>query len=264
MCHIKPMMTTFLLSFLLLACAESGNGGNNGASARNGGGADSSGSGQAGSMARFSVVNNMLYALSGSNLQLIDVAIPEAPALWNRVPVQFDIETLFAYGPYLFIGSRSGVYIYDNTDPFFPTYLSQFTHARSCDPVVVQGHYAYVTLRGNSRCRGGQNQLDILDITNVAKPVLTRTYPMQEPFGLGISDDTLFICDGRAGLKVFDVKDKTAISIKETYSDVNCYDLIPNNGVLLVSADIGLLQFDYRGTELVPLSEIKITINNKI
>ena len=260
MCNVKPMMTTFLLALSLFACADNGGSGSSTSSA-SGGGTDT---GQAGSMARFSVVNNMLYALSGSNLQLIDVSIPEAPTLWNRVPVQFDIETLFAYGPYLFIGSRSGVYIYDNTDPLFPTFLSQFTHARSCDPVVVQGHYAYVTLRGNSSCRGGQNQLDILDITNVAKPVLTRTYPMQEPFGLGISDDTLFICDGRAGLKVFDVKDKSAIAIKETYSDVNCYDLIPNNGVLVVSADVGLLQFDYRGTELVLLSEIKITTNNKI
>jgi len=209
-------------------------------------------------MSRFTLVNDVLYTISGSDLQLISVTDPAVPALWNRISIQFGIETLFPYGKYLFVGSQTGVYIYDNTNPLFPEYVSQFNHAQSCDPVVVQGNYAYITLRGSARCRRGLNQLDILNIADITHPQLEKSYPMQEPYGLGVSDDTLFVCDGTAGLKVFNVKDKRAIEFKQALSSVNCYDVIPNNGILLVSATTGLIQYDYSGTELAQLSEIKI------
>ena len=37
----------------------------------------------------------------------------------------------------------------------------------SCDPVVVQGDYAFVTLRGGTECQGFSNQLDIIDISTL-------------------------------------------------------------------------------------------------
>ena len=52
------------------------------------------------------------------------------------------------------------MYIYDNSNPHNPTYMSQFEHAEVCDPVFIEGNFAYVTLRSGSRCNGFQNQLD--------------------------------------------------------------------------------------------------------
>jgi len=247
---INPLWVIAWLSLLLGACAQSGTGSSTGSSQ------DSVG--QAGSMSRFAIVNDMLYAIANNQLQLINIEAPALPVLWNRVPVEFGIETLFPIDDYLFIGSQTGVFIYDNSNPLYPQYLSEFTHARSCDPVVVQGSYAYVTLRGNGRCWGGQNQLDILNISDIANPVLERSYPMQEPYGLGINADKLFACDGRAGLKVFNVEDKSDIQIIETLPEVNCYDVIPHDEILLVSAATGILQYDFSGEFLTKLSEINV------
>lgn len=212
--------------------------------------------GTAGSMSRFSVVDNMLYAIAGDSLQLVNVEQADDPHLWNLVRVGFGIETLFAYQQYLFIGSQTGVLIYDNSMPEFPQFLTNFTHALSCDPVVVQEAYAYVTLRGNSRCWGSSNQLDIINVSDISNPVLEKSYAMQEPYGLGISDNLLFVCDGRAGLKAFDVSEKTAIKLIDYLPDVNCYDVIPNNNILLVSADSGIQQYAFNENKLVKLSEI--------
>jgi len=81
---------------------------------------------------------------------------------------------------------------------------------------------------------------------------------MQEPYGLGINADKLFACDGRAGLKVFNVEDKSDIQIIETLPEVNCYDVIPHDEILLVSAATGILQYDFSGEFLTKLSEINV------
>ena len=169
------------------------------------GGSDATGTG--GSMARFTIVESFLYALHESYIQLVRIDDPVNPTLWSRVDVGWGIETIFPYGDNLFIGSNTGMFIYDNTDPENPTRLSSFAHVTSCDPVVAQGDYAYVTLRAGSFCGGGVNRLDILDITDLTDPVMVESYSMQGPFGLAIDGSTLFVADGVAGLKVYDVTD---------------------------------------------------------
>jgi len=242
-----------VMLLLLTACAEG-----TGISAT---GNSSLDSGTGGSMARFTIVDNMLYAISGGNVQLVNIETPNDPILWNKISVDFGIETLFTSDGHLFIGSQSGVFIYDYSNPEFPEYVSEFTHARSCDPVVTQGDYAFVTLRGNIRCFGYVNQLDILDVSDITHPRLVKSYAMQEPFGLGIDDEKLFICDGEAGLKVFDVTEKEAIKTLQVLSDVRCFDVIPIKGNLIVSSDRGVLQFNYAEDELIALSEIPSFLN---
>lgn len=240
-----------LFVFVLSACGESS------FISSDGSAGNSASTGIGGSMSRFAIVDDMLYAISGDQLQLVNIEEADNPVLWSRVSMDFGIETLFAYKSYLFVGSQTGVFIYDNSIPQFPQYVSEFVHVRSCDPVVVQGNYAYVTLRGNNRCWGGANQLDILNISDIFNPVLEKSYPMQGPFGLGISGQKLFVCDGRAGLKVFDVTDNSMISSIETLAEINCYDVIPNNNILLVSSEAGLTQYQYDDQYLVKLSEIE-------
>jgi hypothetical protein len=144
-----------------------------------------SATGFGGSMARFTIVEPFLYALHESYIQLVRINDPVNPSLWSTVDVGWGIETIFPYGNYLFIGSTTGMFLYDNTNPENPTQLSAFAHVTSCDPVVAQGDYAYVTLRAGSFCGGGVNRLDILDITELTNPLLVESYAMQGPFGLG-------------------------------------------------------------------------------
>lgn len=215
--------------------------------------------GKGGSMARFTLYQNYLYSVDISNLQTFDISNPENPKPWAKVNVGWNIETIFPYGDKLFIGSQTGMFIYDASVPWNPTYLGQFQHVRGCDPVVVEGKYAYVTIREGTRCPGNQNQLDILDISNLMKPILLKTYPMQQPAGLGVDGNILIICDGMAGLKVFDVHDPFNIQLLNWQSGIQTYDVIMLNKYAIMIGSDGLFQYDYSDPKnLILLSTIPI------
>lgn len=200
-----------------------------------------------GSMARFAISSERLYAVDDNNLQVFDITQLEDPIEGTELAVGFGIETLFPYKDKLFIGSQNGMFIYSTTDPDNPTYESEFTHARSCDPVVANDTVAYVTLRNGTTCWGGQNQLDVIDIEDVSSPQLMESYAMDHPHGLAIDGTTLFICEGEFGLKVFNATDSRSITSNRLahIQDIHAFDVIPLNGVLMVIGQDGLYQYDY-------------------
>jgi hypothetical protein len=214
--------------------------------------------GTAGSMSRFTIVDDYLYTIAEDSLQIFDISTPSNPAPWAQFWVGFNIETLFSYQSHLYIGANDGVYIYDNSNPEFPEFVSLFRHFRGCDPVVVQGTYAYVTLRGNGACPGSANQLDIIDISVPSQPTLVKSYPMQGPQGLGIDGNILFVCDGIAGLKIFDAADPMQLQPLQTATELDCYDVIPQQENLVVSDDLGVLQYNYAALPMQLQSEIPV------
>lgn len=204
-----------------------------------------------GSMARFTLYDNYLYTVNESSLKLFDVKNPAKPSSMVDIPIGWGIETIFPYGNNLFIGSMTGMHIFDNTNPSKPVHLSTYNHFTACDPVVVEGNYAYVTLRtdesNGSRCPRGVNTLDVVDVTNLRKPNLIKSYPMQNPHGLGIDRGDLFVCEGRHGLKRFDAQDIKAIdkNLLAHLQGFDAYDVILNDHVLIMVGKDGLYQFDY-------------------
>lgn len=210
-----------------------------------GGGSVNDSTGKGGSMAKFTIVDDYLYVLGGYDMQLFRIDEPADPTTWVTISIAWDIETIFPYEDKLFIGSMSGMYIYDNSDPSNPTMITQFAHATSCDPVYVQGDYAYVTLRGGTACGGYTNQLDIIDIGDLTAPALVKTYAMQGPLGLAADGNTLFICDGSAGVKVFDSTDVLNLELITQIDDYSAYDIILNNNIAMVISPSGLYQYDY-------------------
>jgi hypothetical protein len=203
-------------------------------------------SGQAGSMARFALHHNFLYTVGQNDLHLFNIATPSKPVDFATVNVGWGIETIFPYENKLFIGSSTGMFIYDNSNPAAPKQLSTFQHGRACDPVVVQGDIAYVTLRTGTACAGTQNQLDLVDVSNPSSPQLIKSYQMQNPHGLSIDFPTLYLCEGENGLKVFDVKDKFAIDqhLLAHFKDMDAYDVISLGKTLLLIGKDGFYQYD--------------------
>lgn len=219
------------------------------------------GSGKGGSMARFTIYDRFLYTIDNSTMHLYDISVPQDPVAGEKINLGWGIETIFPYKDKLFIGSQTGMLIYDNSNPSLPTYISAFTHARACDPVVVDDRYAYVTLREGSACQGAVgNQLDVVDISNIQQPTLVKSYPMGNPHGLGIDGSSLFICDGSHGLKLYDASDvhkidKNLVAKKAIHS----YDVIPFNNIAIVVGEDGLYQFDYSNpADLKLLSKIEV------
>ncbi|PRY15415.1 LVIVD repeat-containing protein [Pontibacter ummariensis] len=211
--------------------------------------------GQGGSMARFAISGDHLYTVDHSSLNLFDISDPANPRQRQEVPLSFGIETIFPFQDKLFIGTQTGMHIYSIQTPAAPKHLSHYEHVVSCDPVVTDGRYAYITLRTGTACRQAINQLQIVDLQNILDPVRVQQYDMTNPKGLGIDRSTLFVCDD--GLKVYDASDVMAIQLKQHFP-INAYDVIPDNGRLLVIGSDGFYQYQYHEEELELLSTILV------
>lgn len=198
-----------------------------------------------GSMARFTIYDDYLYTINESQMELFDISKLESPEKGSVVQLGWGIETIFPYGDKLFIGANNGMHILDNKIPEAPVKLSTFEHVRSCDPVIVRDDYAFVTLRSGNNCGGFTNQLDVVDISDLSNPTLFKTYPMDNPHGLGVDGDCLFITEGDFGLKFFDAQDVGNIQQKANFSNIHAIDVIPLDGVLMLIGDDGLYQYNY-------------------
>lgn len=213
-----------------------------------------------GSMARFALVDDRMYAVGLSDLKVFNTVDPAAPFYVKTAQVGTGIETIFPFKNNLFIGSQTGMFIYNIDSKDNPALKGTFTHARSCDPVVADDTHAYVTLRSGTVCAGNTNQLDVLDVTSVTSPSLIKTYLMSNPHGLAKEGGLLFICDGAAGLKIYDAAKPEDIKPLGTLKDIFAYDIIPLNGVALLSAKDAFYFVDYtNAANPVILSQLSVT-----
>lgn len=214
-----------------------------------------------GSTARFTIAANALYIVDDRDLHVYDISSLSNPVNTGIKNIAWNIETIFPYGNHLFIGGNNGVYIYDNSNPLNPVYVSQYNHVTACDPVVVEDQYAYFTLNNLVPCQQGVNELQVVDLSNIAQPTLKTTMAMTSPRGLGIDNKTLFICDGTDGLKVYNATDVMQISSNQIahFSNIHATDVIPFNNRLLMIGDDGLYQYDYSNIQnITQLSRIPV------
>ncbi|MGB4655134.1 MAG: hypothetical protein ACOXZ9_01150 [Bacteroidales bacterium] len=210
---------------------------------------------RAGSLARFSVVDDYLYTVTTSELNTISLANKEHPIKVTSNPLNFYTETIFPYNDLLLLGTDNGMYVYSIVDKSIPAFKTFFRHIRSCDPVVAQNGYAYLTLNtSNVRCYNGSNLLQIIDISDINNITLKKEFNMDAPNGLDINNDTLYVCDN--GIKILDVSDKQNPQIITYINDISAKDIIYNNGILIITGNEGLKQYKYKNGVLELLSSI--------
>lgn len=220
--------------------------------------------GVGGSMARFTINGDYLYTVDNSDLHVFNIANLTNPQQSGVQNVGWaNIETIFPYENNLFIGSNSGMFIYSLANPEEPTQLSFFEHAQACDPVYVDGDRAYVTLRGGTPCQNFTNQLEVIDISNLTAPQLVATHDMVQPHGLSKKGEMLYICDGAAGIKVFDASNDFEIGDRLLAQDasITTYDVIasPFRDVALVIGKDGFYQYDISDpANMQKISEIPV------
>ncbi len=87
----------------------------------------------------------------------------------------------------------------------------------------------------------------MIDISVIEDPKLLATYSLEEPYGLGIDDTVLFVCDGAAGLKIYNASNPLTIDENKLvqYPDNHAFDVIPMGDVLIMIGTDGLFQYDY-------------------
>ncbi|MGB6269547.1 MAG: hypothetical protein WBF67_11125 [Olleya sp.] len=190
----KNIFTTALI-LLIIGCSS-----NSDSSSTTSQGFDNS-TGQGGSLARFTIFNDYLYTVDNQDLNVFNISNNEQPVQVNEVNIGFNIETLFNYKEYLFIGSQNGMFIYSVDNPEQPQFLSEAQHFTACDPVVANFTHAFVTLHSDIGCGNTLNQLQIYDVADLQNPILISTRNLTRPIGLGLYNNYLIVCDDE--VKIF-------------------------------------------------------------
>lgn len=201
--------------------------------------------GTGGSLARFQIVEDYLYTVGSYEMTIFNIANLAQPVLAGTQYPGWNIETIFHAEGFLYLGGTQGMYIYSLENPSSPEFISEFVHWEGCDPVVVDGDYAYLTLRGGNLCGQEESILEVIDISDKNYPASVATYILDNPYGLGFKDNLLFVCDGTSGLKVFDRTNPLEIEMLTQYPDIFTKDVIPLEDVLLMIGDDILYQYEY-------------------
>ena len=67
---------------------------------------------------------------------------------------------------------------------------------------------------------------------------------MQNPHGLAVDGDNLFVCEGTFGFKTFFLSTPTNPEEVENLGEVVSYDVIPTQKRLIVTGKNGIYQYD--------------------
>lgn len=217
--------------------------------------------GTGGSFAKFQINNNALYTVENFELNVFNISNPTQTFFDKSIYMTEWMgggifETLFKQKEFLFIGSTNGMYIVNAFDEFNPFFVSGFSHATACDPVVVHANTAYITVRGGSTCGAIEDQVNVIDITNIENPTLISTYLLSQPYGLGIRNNVLYVCaDGN--LNVFDATNSAELVLQNTYND-QVKDVIALDTHLIAVGTNKIVQYNYGANHTL---EVISTVN---
>jgi hypothetical protein len=167
-----PLLITLVAAGMFYSCSKD---------SLNSMAANNAQTGKGGSLARFTISGNYLYAVDNHSLYAYSLAKPSAPEKVYTSSINFDIETIYPFDKYLFLGTKTGLYIYSIEKPQDPQLVGEAKHARSCDPVVANDSVAFVTLKGSGGCGPATSGLYIHDIKNITNPVLKTIFPLPDP-----------------------------------------------------------------------------------
>ncbi|SFQ28817.1 hypothetical protein SAMN05444144_102388 [Flavobacterium akiainvivens] len=214
------------------------------------------GDGQGGSLAIFALKGDYLYTVDHSYLNVFSLLNPQGPVKVNQVQVGFDIETLFSDADNLYIGSRTGMYIYSVTNPEDPLYVGEAHHVTACDPVVSNGTHAFVTLHSNAGCGNTINALMIYDIADPANPQLINSRVLTQPKGMGLYSHYLVVCDDE--IKIFDI---TYPDYPHLVGSINkqCHDVIIRGNQMFAIADHAVYTYTLNEANIS-----SVTLNSEI
>lgn len=223
-----------------------------------------------GSYSSMITVGDYLYRVSTRELSTFDISDGSSPTLIDKQDVGFEVESIFHRLGVLFIGSSLALHIFAIEEEGIPARASETSYGdfdidqTPCDPVVADDTYAFVTLSttAEDRCRRVVpiNQLRIYNIENLNQPSFITSYDLTQPKGLALDGDLLFICDGFAGLRIYDRSDVNALEELYHFTGITTFDVIARRGLLMVVGPDNIYQFDYSDrSNVVQLGTIQLS-----
>ena len=214
-----------------------------------------------GSYANLLSVSGYLYAINDDELITYDLIKPDQPEEVDRQTLGFGVESLFHRSGVLFIGSRESMFIYTILENGIPVQKSKTDYGVNfdftpCDPVVANDTLAIASL--SSRLTGicgfiTFNELRFFDIVDIENPEMINVVEMDEPKGMAIDGEHLFVCEATTGLKIFNIQNALSPELIFHYPDISTFDVIPTGNLLLVVGPTELFEFDYSNIHNVQL-----------
>jgi hypothetical protein len=186
------------------------------------------------SYATFAVIGDYLYRADYFALVVYDIAKPDEPKELKREYVGSMIETIYPTEQYLFLGGTRGMSIYDRSNPAAPHLIGSVTHFRACDPVVVSGSVAYVTLRGGNACGDTRDVLLTVNLADPSHPFIAAEKELATPFGLVVREPFLYVSTGESGYSLLDVTRPTEPSTLGAWGEWPTKDFLWSGDLLYV------------------------------
>ena len=210
------------------------------------------------SFATFAVIDNELYRVYDGKLSVYDISDAKKLTKVASVHINWNVETLYPTQDLLFVGGQLGMYIFDRTDPWNPKQLSAIEHTVACDPVVVDGSTAFVTLRQGYFCGAGVDELMCVNIADPSQPVVMCEKPITTPWGLAVQNSQLFLSHGDSGYSLLDVSKPDAPEVKANWPTLATRDFIWSGNTLFVMSQDNVYIYDVTNPlEPVLLSQVQ-------
>jgi len=202
--------------------------------------------GKSGSITKFTIHNNYMYALNPNEVQTYSLENPDEPELVHTIETDYGLETIIVYDNTVYVGSRNSLYILDISAPYQPEILSESNRVElgffsGCDPVVVKDNYAYSTIKIIDNVCGTFNARSLLlvyDVSDKSNPKIVGEFPLDQPNGLAYIGNHLVVCDeGSDQLVIFDITDP--LNVQQLFdNNINItdpVDLIIHDSKMIVS-----------------------------
>jgi hypothetical protein len=211
-----------------------------------------SASGTGGSTARFIIQNGYLIVVEDGSIRSFNIDDAMAPRLVDQsFTTGPTLETVFPYEQDLvLIGTNQGAVITRISNDGFIEGIAFASHFTSRDPVVAANDIMYVTIRPeNDQPRrvddsgvlvnDGSNRLIVFDISNVEAPQELTQLGIDNPTGLSLSGDRLYVCFAE-GLRIYDVTEPSDPQVVTDYADFPCNDVIAAGSDIIATGDGGI------------------------
>ena len=208
-----------------------------------------------GSMSRLVVVGSYLYAVDDDRLKTIDASNPAAMRITDDIALGSSIQTIYHRDGRLYIGSAAQMLIYDiRSNAAKPVAISTFDYPPvflARDPIIAFDSVIYATTTSGA----GWGFFRVFDNRDIRNPLLRMSLDFPQPRGMDRVDSTLYLCDGRFGLKILNItkpwspfvirtidQDKT-LNGQQTGTD-DYYDVIAVPPLLFCYVKDGLQHYD--------------------
>ena len=169
-----------------------------------------------GSLSRVVTVGDHIYTVDDNHLRSINAKDPAKLLLTDDRELAAGVQTIFHNNGKLFIGSAFRMYLFDiASNPSKPALLSSFDYLimiEPKDPILAFDSVIYATATSGI----DMGIFRIFNNKDPRNPQLRASIPMREPRGMDRKDSTLYICDGRYGLRIYSITNAFSPSLVKT------------------------------------------------